>query len=119
MEKPGTNIMRSKEFTDKIITSIKTKLRKIFHDDLLLVGSGKSGIYLGLRAIEFKKKDKLLIPKYLPVQVVKMISNVCTPTYEFTNDVKGVFVLHQIGFPQNMDIIMEIANESNLIVFEK
>jgi hypothetical protein len=85
--------------------------------------SGKTGIgcilsyYRAIGKLE-NKMDQILVPPWLGYWVYCTINKYCFPTLTFREDVKGLFVYHQWGFPQKMNEIIEFCNSNGLFCVE-
>jgi len=114
-------------FTDaphpKLIISGKKSQNFELHDNQLLVGSGKSGINLilgYLRTVNslISKNSEILVPHWMGQWVYIAMLHQAIPVYKFSNEVKCMYVYHQFGFLQEMDAIVQFANENNLLIIE-
>lgn len=116
------------KFNDTKIGNNKLYRRKypIFgklEENITYTFSGKSAISILLRyfrktGILENKTDQILVPRWLGTWIYITIHKFCFPSLVYGPGVKGIFVYHQWGFPQNMDDIMEFCREKNLFCIE-
>lgn len=88
-----------------------------------VVGSGKGGIALVLRYLIEKKiirnkLDEVMVADWIGYWVYNQIQTFAFPAKNFSNRTKVLLVYHQYGFPQDMDKILEFANDKKLVVIE-
>jgi len=88
-----------------------------------VIGSGKGAIaiilkYLIEKRIIRTKLDEAMVADWIGYWVYNQIQSFVRPTKRFSDRTKVIFVYHQYGFPQNMDKILEFANDKKLIVIE-
>lgn len=113
VEKPSLRdlIRRPKSQLEETLSGIK------------VVGSGKGAIaiilkYLIEKEIIHDKLDEAMVADWIGYWVYNQIQSFVHPTKRFSDRTKVIFVYHQYGFPQNMDKILEFANDKKLIVIE-
>lgn len=92
-------------------------------DGLEFTGSGKSGISLILRHLHRKrvlpnKTYEILVPQWLGSWVYFQMGNYAFPSNVLSNKTKVLVMYHQYGFPQNIDKILNYADDNKLIVLE-
>jgi hypothetical protein len=88
-----------------------------------LVGSGKGAIaiilkYLKEKGVIINKLDEVMVPDWLGYWVYNQIQPFAFPAKKFSPRTKILFVYHQYGFPQDMDKILEFAQDKKLVVIE-
>ena len=92
-------------------------------EKMQIVGSGKGALALVLRYLSEKKMitsklDEIMVADWIGYWVYNQIQPFAFPAKKFSDKTKAIFVHHQYGFPQNMDKILEFANEKKLVVIE-
>jgi dTDP-4-amino-4,6-dideoxygalactose transaminase len=91
--------------------------------NLHIVGSGKGAIalilkYLTQTGVLSNKLDEVLMPDWLGSWVYNQVQAFAFPAKRFLERTKAIFVYHQYGFPQDMDKIMDFAEDKQLAVIE-
>lgn len=117
-------IAKSKLLSTGFNTNTDTNNRlESLYPNILYTNSGRVSLriildyFKSINLIE-NKNTEILIPKWICIGVVNSMHKICFPTLKLSNETKGIMVYHQYGFPQNMDAIMEIANDKKLFVIE-
>jgi dTDP-4-amino-4,6-dideoxygalactose transaminase len=92
-------------------------------ENIVYTFSGKSAIAILLRYFRStgdleNRADQILVPHWLGSCVYMTMHDYCFPTTTYNSLVKGVFVYHQWGFPQNMADIMDFCKEKGLFCIE-
>jgi dTDP-4-amino-4,6-dideoxygalactose transaminase len=105
-------------------------------DNVIACANGTDSLEILLQAYGIKKGDEVIVPALSWLSTSEAVSSVgATPVFVdiekdfFTIDVnlikkaitkktKAIIPVHLYGHPANMPVIMEIANENNLIVIE-
>lgn len=95
----------------------------ISEENIVYTFSGKSAIAILLRYFRSigdlgSRADQILVPHWLGGWVYMSMHEYCFPTTTLNSLVKGIFVYHQWGFPQNMDDIMEFCRQNGLFCIE-
>lgn len=102
---------------------------------LLMNGGGTAALMCGLVGLDIGPGDEVLIPSYTfmatatsvllvgAIPVVVEVDETCTMDPDdlekkITQNTKCIIPVHMVGFPCNMDKIMEIAKRYNLKVLE-
>jgi len=90
---------------------------------LIFTGSGKTAIkiildYLKTIGVLENKNSEILVPRWLGYWVYNMMHKVAFPCLTYNEKVKVILVYHQYGFPQDMDEIMDFAENKKLIIIE-
>lgn len=73
---------------------------------------------MGQRRILLDRTYETLVPQWLGPWVYSQIGNYSFPTRLLTNKTKTLLMYHQYGFPQDVNKIMNFANDNELIVIE-
>lgn len=122
---PGECDKFEKEWAEKIGTKYA----------LLMSGGGTAALICGLVGLDIGPGDEVLIPSYTfmatassvlmvgAIPVVVEVDETCTidPSdieKKITKNTKAIIPVHMVGFPCNMEKIMEIAKKYNLKVLE-
>ena len=93
-------------------------LTKYFSVDAAAVSSARAGLYLILKHIGLWRTDHVLVPDFLCRSVLYIINLLGFGVQEANARTKAIFVFHQWGYPQRMDIIMEEARKRGWYVIE-
>ena len=64
------------------------------------------------------KNSEILVSEYLKNDFYNTLQKICFPTTLFSDQIKGIVVNHQYGFPQNLDSIIPLAREKHWFVIE-
>jgi len=59
-----------------------------------------------------------LVPVFVDIDLTTLNSNVDAIAQAITKKTKAIFLVHMLGNPNNMDVIMKLAKEHNLFVIE-
>jgi len=94
-----------------------------FLDKIKFVGSGKGAIAIVLKYLREKeiipnRTFELMVPDWIGYFVYNQIHPFSFPSKRFSDKTRAILVYHQYGFPQDMDKILEFANEKKLMVIE-
>ena len=126
------------------ITNNQTKIsefeRKISEyiscENSILTYSGRTALYVLLKAYELKKSDEIIMPAYMCETVSQLLIDmgfrlnfvdIEKDTYNISigdliekvnRNTKAIIAVHMFGNPCDMKSLMEIANDNNLIVIE-
>lgn len=92
-------------------------------DKVQIVGSGKGAIalvlgYLSQKKIISNKLDEVMVADWIGYWVYNQIQAFAFSSKRFSERTKAILVYHQYGFPQDMDKILEFANDKKVIVIE-
>jgi dTDP-4-amino-4,6-dideoxygalactose transaminase len=92
-------------------------------NNVKIVGSGKGGIaivlmYLKEKGIIRDKLDEVMVADWIGYWVYNQIQTFAFPAKNISSRTKAMLVYHQYGFPQDMDKILEFANDKKLVVIE-
>lgn len=98
----------------------------IFNDinsNIQFLGSGRAALRLILEYYQKKgkilnKNNQILVPHWLCSSVLCSMNKFCSPSLTYNKGIKGVFVYHQYGYPQKMDVICDYCEEKNLFLIE-
>jgi len=88
-----------------------------------IVGSGSAALaiilkYLIEKKFIYNKLDEMIVADWVGYDVYKQIQTFVFPAKKFSDRTKIIFAYHQYGFPQDMDKILEFANDKKLVVIE-
>ena len=102
----------------------------------ILTYSGRTALYVLLKAYELKKNDEIIMPAYMCETVSQLLIDMGfrlnfvdmeNDTYNISIDdltekvnknTKAIIAVHMFGNPCDIKSVMEIANDHNLIVIE-
>ncbi len=93
-------------------------LTEYFDMETVAVSSARAGLYLILKHAGFWRTDHVLVPDFLCRSVLYIINLLGFGVQEANARTKAIFVLHQWGYPQRMDSIMEEAKKRGWYVIE-
>jgi len=85
-------------------------LESMFRLKALPFSCGRAAMVKGLEALGFSRMDEILVPPFLCQAVLSALSLASFPTMMPTHRTKGILVLHQFGYPQQLDVIEKQAN---------
>ena len=102
---------------------------------MIYLSSGRRALELGLRQLEFKIQDKLLVPELICSAVVEPLNEIgVTPVYYPVQDdltpnwsktqelvdgrVKGIIMVHYFGQPQNIDDFRKFCDNHSIYLIE-
>ena len=105
-------------FNSQVVTFFENKYKNVIY-----TGTGRFALKLILdyyrsNGIINDKNTQILVPQWMCMSVYHTFHKNAFPVITKTNNVKGIFVYHQYGFPQNMDEILEISKKNNWFVIE-
>ncbi|HOJ94032.1 MAG TPA: aminotransferase class I/II-fold pyridoxal phosphate-dependent enzyme, partial [Fervidobacterium nodosum] len=102
----------------------------------IAVSSGTAALHLSLMALNIKKGDEVIVPDFTfpaTANVVEIVGANCTfidislesfnidvskIEEKITKKTKAIIVVHEFGYPAEMDKIIELAKKYNLKVIE-
>jgi dTDP-4-amino-4,6-dideoxygalactose transaminase len=100
------------------IDRVQQILSDLFRKPVILLNSGRTGIFLALAARGITRRDEVLVPQFLSECILNTINKAGFPSLEYCPRTKAVLVVHQFGYPQKIDKIMEYARARSLLVIE-
>lgn len=118
------------------IAHLKNELEKYFEADVYPVNSGRSAIYLLLKAYEIGEEDEVLIqaytcnavpnpilwagakPIYVDIEETTLNIDPAKIDEKITKNTKAIIVQHTFGRAAKIDEIVKIAQKHKLIVIE-
>ena len=119
------------------ISSFEEKISEYIDcSEILLTYSGRTALYLLLKAYGLKRNDEVIMPAYDCETVARLIidmgynlrfADVDKNTYNMsvedlgeriTDNTKAVIAIHMFGNPCDMDGIMEVASDHGAVVIE-
>lgn len=94
-----------------------------FINGMIFTGSGKAAIkivldYLKTIGVIENKNSEILVPRWLGYWVYNMIHKTAFPSFTYNQNIKVMLVYHQYGFPQDMDKIIDFAQDKKLVIIE-
>ncbi|MDP3770245.1 MAG: DegT/DnrJ/EryC1/StrS family aminotransferase [bacterium] len=102
---------KSEEELDALLT-------EYFGVETAVTSSARSGLYIILKQLGLGRTDHVLVPDFLCRSVLYIINLLGFAVQEPNVRTKAVFVFHQWGYPQRMDVIMEEAKKRGWLVVE-
>jgi hypothetical protein len=72
---------------------------------------GRAAMAFGLKAMSFSRNREILLPPWIGHCVHSALSRVMVPALAPSERTDAIFVFHQWGYPQNLDIIEEMASK--------
>jgi len=104
--------------------SFKTSPVKPFFDaicdvckcDYLPFFSARSALLAGIKALGLNRSDEILVPPFLGHCVLSAMEYSSFATLLPNNNVKAILVLHQFGFPQNIELIQTVAEDKGWLI---
>lgn len=99
-------------------TSLDELLSTYFGIKAAVVSSARAGIYLIIKHLGLVRTDHIVVPDFLCRSVLYILNLQGFGVQQANARTKAVFVLHQWGYPQRMDIIMAEAKKRGWSVIE-
>lgn len=96
----------------------KRILLQHFGRPVVLLNSGRTGIYLALAAQGMTRVDEILVPRYMGQCVLNAINRTAFPTTTESARVKAILLLHQFGYPQHIEEVINYAQTKGWLVIE-
>ncbi len=93
-------------------------LTHYFGSPVILLNSGRTGIYLCLAAYGLKRNDEILVPRYLSQCVLNTINRTAFPATQESEHTKAILILHQFGYPQQVEDITNYAQKKGWLIIE-
>lgn len=115
---PYSNISAPVQWHARSEAEYDALLTEYFGVEAVTVSSARAGLYLILRHIGLWRTDHVLVPDFLCRSVLYVINLLGFGVQEMNARTKAIFVFHQWGYPQRMDIIMEEARKRRWHVIE-
>ena len=86
-------------------------------------GSGRAALriildYYKKSCILPDKNTPVLVPRWMCYSVLSSMQKFCNPVLKSSNDLQGILVFHQYGFPQDMDTIGDFCSDHDLFLIE-
>lgn len=115
--------------------SLKEIERFLPSRNYLLLISGRSALYLGLELLKLSARDEILVPGYVPEGIIKPIVrkrikykfydinidfslNVEEIEKRISEQTKAILIIHNFGFPQNIEEFVMLCEEKNIYLIE-
>jgi len=99
-------------------TDLDKLLTEYFGVETAVTSSARSGLYIILKQLGLGRMDHILVPDFLCRSVLYIINLLGFGVQEPNARTKSIFVFHQWGYPQRMDVIMEEAHRRGWSVVE-
>lgn len=100
------------------VSRTRRVLEEYFGRPVVLLNSGRTGIYLALAAYGFDRLKDVWVPPFLSSCVLDSISRRNVPTLQRSARTRAVLLVHQWGYPQRVEPILGTARGDNLLVIE-
>ncbi|MFH1662264.1 MAG: DegT/DnrJ/EryC1/StrS family aminotransferase [Candidatus Falkowbacteria bacterium] len=100
------------------LLDIEKYLSNFYESKSLVLGSARAGIYQALKVFNLSRRDHILVPDFLCQSILNIINTTGFPVKYLDKKTKAVLLLHQWGYPQDMDKILPIIKENNLFIIE-
>lgn len=100
------------------VTRTRRVLEEYFGRPVVLLNSGRTGIFLALAAYGFERQEDVWVPPWLSSCVLNTISRQGLPTLQRSPRTRAVLIVHQWGYPQRIERILRTARRDNLLVIE-
>ena len=100
------------------IENVEQFLASFWNKEVVVLGSARAGLYFALQYYGLKRQDHIFVPDYLCQAVLNILNKTSFPVKYIDQRTKAIFLLHQWGFPQKMDEVMEEAKKRKLLVIE-
>ncbi|MBN1431695.1 MAG: DegT/DnrJ/EryC1/StrS aminotransferase family protein [Methanomicrobiaceae archaeon] len=89
----------------------------------VLTGSGRAALSLILEYLKkegkiVNKNSQVLVPEWLCQSVLMSMHRHCMPVLNKEDNIRGLLVHHQYGFPQKIDEIRDYCDEKDLFLIE-
>jgi hypothetical protein len=76
----------------------------------------RSAMVFGLKAMGFSRNREILLPRWIGHCINAALSRVILPALALSGRTDAIFVFHQWGYPQNLDIIEEMASKKGWFI---
>lgn len=124
--------LQTGQYTQELIN----KLEEVFRNKIFLFNSGRSAIYIGLKALGVGQGDEVLLqaytcnsvpnpvlwtganPVYVDIEEETLNMNLADLERKITKRAKVIIVQHTFGNPANIKEILKIAEKNKLRVIE-
>jgi dTDP-4-amino-4,6-dideoxygalactose transaminase len=100
------------------VERVQAVLSDFFQKPVLLLNSARTGIYLSIAAHGVTRRDEVLVPPFLSECVLNTINRTGFPALQLSPRTKVLLAVHQFGYPQKMDKIVNFARENGLLLIE-
>jgi hypothetical protein len=100
------------------VERVQAVLSEFFEKPVLLLNSARTGIYLAIAAHGVTRQDEVLVPPFLSECVLNTINRTGLPALQLSPRTKVLLAVHQFGYPQKMDRIINFARENRLLLIE-
>ena len=100
------------------VERVQAVLSEFFEKPVVLLNSARTGIYLAIAAHGVTRQDEVLVPPFLSECVLSTINRTGFPALQLSARTKVLLAVHQFGYPQKMDKIIDFARENGLLLIE-
>jgi dTDP-4-amino-4,6-dideoxygalactose transaminase len=91
-------------------------LEKLYGFKVYPFSSARAALLFSLKALDFKRTDEVLIPKFMSDCVVSAISKTAFPSLVVTPKTKAIYVFHQFGYNQDIRYIEKEAKKNGWVL---
>ncbi len=99
----GTGKFLSSFISSNKAEEVRDLLKKYFKREVILLNSGRTAIYLALKAKSITRTDEIVVPEFTSQCVLNAINRTAFPNTRITGDTRAFLLLHQFGYPQKVD----------------
>jgi len=102
----------------KDVARVESILQDYFGKPVVVLNSARTGAYIALAAKKMKRTDEVFVQPYMSKCILDTITECAVPSLSLSAKTKAILVVHQYGYPQDMDSILNMARERDLLVIE-
>lgn len=100
------------------IAEAEDYLSVFWQKETVVLSSAMTGIYAALKFAGLKRMDHILVPEFLCQTLHYILNTSSFPVKYFDSRTKAMLLLHQWGYPQNLDQVLPLARKNNLFIIE-
>ncbi len=93
-------------------------LEEHFQRPVVVLNSGRTAIYLALAAMGLHRNDEVFVPPFLSHCVLGTMTRVAMPALQPSPRTRAIMVVHQFGYPQQMEPLLAMARRRGWFVLE-
>jgi dTDP-4-amino-4,6-dideoxygalactose transaminase len=93
-------------------------LNNFWQKNTVVLSSAMAGIYAALKFSGLKRTDHILVPEFLCQTIHYILNTSSFPVKYFDSRTKVMLLLHQWGYPQDLDKVLPLAKKNNLFIIE-
>ncbi|MFA5173409.1 MAG: DegT/DnrJ/EryC1/StrS family aminotransferase [Candidatus Paceibacterota bacterium] len=99
-------------------SNVKKTLEYFFNSPLSIFSSGRFALLEALKLSKLSRCDHILIPDFLSQCVLSILNQTSFPVKTPDLKTKAVLILHQWGYPQDMDSVILESKKRQLLIIE-